>query len=171
MATGFQRKSAMSNKRNQQQGKASLGDMTELRNAIRAAQAIDPPNDDAAPLPCSQTENERLFYLWGDVWLEAEIAWIKAQKQAAQTAEEAFVALCEKVEERRRCPRCWGARKGIGSAYSTNGRTRYYKCIQSLLEDEDGCGMTWNHVFKTSVVMLDDATIEVHRVSQVNYKS
>lgn len=37
--------------------------------------------------------------------------------------------------EHRRCWRCWGAHRGVGKAYHTQGRSRYYSCLR--------CAFTW----------------------------
>lgn len=40
------------------------------------------------------------------------------------------------VPKHRRCPTCWGRDKGVGQAYHTRGRVRYYRC--------DACPMSWS---------------------------
>ena len=57
----------------------------------------------------------------------------------------------ERIESFRRCPLCWERCKGVGLVYSTQGRTRYYKCKRTLT-DLPPCGHTWT------------ATVEVVRV-------
>lgn len=42
----------------------------------------------------------------------------------------------------RRCPLCWSGRGGVGLAYSTQGITRFYKCVRAS-GGEPGCGHTW----------------------------
>lgn len=36
----------------------------------------------------------------------------------------------------RRCPLCYNGRRGIGRCYSSNGKTRYYRCSE--------CAHTWS---------------------------
>lgn len=64
------------------------------------------------------------------------------------------------IEEYRRCPVCWNGSGGYGVAYSTQGRTRYYKCCRS--ESGTPCGHTW-----TVQVQLEVVRIEHHRVTDV----
>lgn len=76
------------------------------------------------------------------------------------------------VPAHRRCPSCWGRRKGYGVAYSTQGnpgfeewpthtRTRYYKCKQALSE-LGPCGYTWSVTVKTEVVRVTHHTVELN---------
>lgn len=66
------------------------------------------------------------------------------------------------IEEYRHCPICWGGNGGYGTAYSTQGRTRYYKCDKTTKPDGTGpCGHTW-----TATVTLEAIRIE-HRVVEI----
>ena len=59
----------------------------------------------------------------------------------------------------RRCPVCWEGNGGFGDCQSTQGRTRYYKCVQTTKADGAGpCGWTW-----TATVLLESVKIE-HRI-------
>lgn len=48
-------------------------------------------------------------------------------------------ASADNVPKHRQCPLCFNnpVNRGVGQAYSTKGRTRYYKC--------NHCGFTWTH--------------------------
>lgn len=61
------------------------------------------------------------------------------------------------VPDFRRCPLCWGGRRGVGNVYSTHGRTRYYKC--------NCCGHTW-----TAIVKMEAVRIE-HRIVTINTRA
>jgi len=64
------------------------------------------------------------------------------------------------IEEYRHCPICWGGNGGYGTAYSTNGSTRYYKCTRTTKPDGVGpCGHTW-----TATVRLEVIKVEHRRV-------
>lgn len=63
------------------------------------------------------------------------------------------------IEEYRRCPICWGGNGGYGNCYSTQGRTRYYKCCQTTKPESGPCGHTW-----TATVLLETIKIEHRRV-------
>jgi hypothetical protein len=58
------------------------------------------------------------------------------------------------IEEYRHCPICWSGNGGYGTAYSTHGRTRYYKCDQSTT-DKGPCGHTWSVYVKLEVVKVE----------------
>lgn len=64
------------------------------------------------------------------------------------------------IEEYRRCPVCWSGNGGYGNCYSTQGRTRYYKCCQTTKPDSGPCGHTW-----TATVLLETIKIEHRRVT------
>lgn len=60
----------------------------------------------------------------------------------------------------RHCPVCWEGNGGYGDCYSTQGRTRYYKCKQTTKPGGVGpCGHTW-----TATVTLEAVKIEHRRV-------
>ena len=65
----------------------------------------------------------------------------------------------EAVPVYRRCPICWGARHGVGTAYSTQGNTRYYKCTSNT--DGPGCGHTWSALVRLEVVKIESRTVEL----------
>lgn len=58
---------------------------------------------------------------------------------------EPLPAKVEHVEQYRRCPLCWERCQGVGCVYSTQGRTRYYKCKRTLT-DQPPCGYTWTAI-------------------------
>lgn len=64
------------------------------------------------------------------------------------------------VEEYRRCPICWEGNGGYGTAYSTHGRTRYYKCDQSKSE-RGACGHTWTALIKLEVIKVEHRVVSV----------
>ena len=64
----------------------------------------------------------------------------------------------EEIEVHRRCPICWEGRGGYGLAYSTQGKTRYYRCCKSAKPGLGPCGHTW-----TVRVQLETIVIQ-HRV-------
>jgi rubredoxin len=58
------------------------------------------------------------------------------------------------VPEHRRCPLCHhGAGNGVGQAYATRGRKRYYKC--------DVCGHTWVSTIETHVTSIEQRRVEL----------
>lgn len=66
------------------------------------------------------------------------------------------------IEDYRHCPLCWEGNGGYGVAYSTNGRTRYYKCCKTAKEGSPGpCGHTWTALVKLEVIRVE------HRVVQI----
>lgn len=60
------------------------------------------------------------------------------------------------VEACRQCPVCYQGYRGVGTAYSTQGRKRYYKC--------GACGHTWTHVLPPETVQVD------HRTALVDFR-
>lgn len=68
------------------------------------------------------------------------------------------IAKIEHVEEHRRCPICWDRCKGIGLVYSTQGRTRYYKCKKTQ-SDLPPCGHTWTATVQ--IVRVEHRTVEL----------
>ena len=65
----------------------------------------------------------------------------------------------KRVEPYRHCPLCWERCKGYGTAYRTDGSTRYYRCSQTLTEHPP-CGWTWS-----AKVTLHSVTIEYKTVN------
>ena len=58
------------------------------------------------------------------------------------------------VERHRQCPVCYtGALNGVGTAQSTQRRTRYYKC--------DRCGHTWTATVTTTVERIEHREVDV----------
>ena len=66
------------------------------------------------------------------------------------------------IEEYRQCPLCWSGSGGYGLAYSTQGRTRYYKCGKTTKPETGPCGHTW-----TATVTLEAIKIE-HRIVRLD---
>jgi hypothetical protein len=66
----------------------------------------------------------------------------------------------DRIPVYRRCPCCWGARKGVGVAYSKQGRKRYYKCKRTLVPDAPPCAHTWTAIVTTSVVSIEHQDID-----------
>lgn len=64
------------------------------------------------------------------------------------------------IEDHRRCPLCWGGHGGYGTAYSTQGRTRYYKCNQATT-DKGPCGHTWTVLVKLEVIKVEHRIVSV----------
>ena len=63
------------------------------------------------------------------------------------------------IEAYRHCPMCWSGNGGYGDCYSTQGKTRYYKCVQTTKPEGAGpCGHTW-----TATVTLETIKVE-HRI-------
>lgn len=62
------------------------------------------------------------------------------------------------IADYRRCPLCWNGSGGYGCAYSTQGKTRYYKCCKTVDPEKVPCGHTW-----TATVLLETIKIE-HKV-------
>lgn len=60
----------------------------------------------------------------------------------------------------RRCPLCWEGNKGIGKAYSKQGRTRYYKCARTL-RGAPPCGFTWTATVKIEVTKVEHRIVEL----------
>ena len=58
----------------------------------------------------------------------------------------------------RRCPICWDRCKGVGTVYTTNGSTRYYKCKRTLTE-QPPCGHTWTAIVRTEVIKVESRTV------------
>lgn len=67
-------------------------------------------------------------------------------------------AKIEHVEAYRRCPLCWERCQGVGCVYSTQGRTRYYKCKRTLTE-QPPCGFTWTA--KVEVVRVEHRVVVI----------
>lgn len=58
------------------------------------------------------------------------------------------------VEHHRQCPICHhGELNGVGTATSTQGRKRYYKC--------DRCGHTWTATVTTTVDKVEHRTVSM----------
>jgi hypothetical protein len=64
------------------------------------------------------------------------------------------------IEEHRHCPLCWGGHGGYGTAYSTQGQTRYYKCKQATT-DKGPCGHTWTVLVKLEVIKVEHRIVSV----------
>jgi hypothetical protein len=64
------------------------------------------------------------------------------------------------IEEHRHCPICWSGNGGYGTAYSTQGQTRYYKCNQSTT-DKGPCGHTWTVLVKLEVIRVEHRIVSV----------
>ena len=64
------------------------------------------------------------------------------------------------IKIHRRCPVCWERCKGVGVSYSTQGRTRYYKCKRTLT-DLPPCGHTWSATVQLHVMKVEHRTIEL----------
>ena len=64
------------------------------------------------------------------------------------------------IEEYRQCPLCWGGHGGYGTAYSTQGQTRYYKCNRATT-DKGPCGHTWTVVVKLEVIKVEHRVVSV----------
>jgi hypothetical protein len=64
------------------------------------------------------------------------------------------------IEDYRHCPICWGGNGGYGTAYSTQGRTRYYKCDKSTT-DKGPCGHTWTVLVKLEVIRVEHRVVDV----------
>jgi hypothetical protein len=67
----------------------------------------------------------------------------------------------EKVPEHRRCPWCWGMRRGLGRSYSVRGARTYYRCKYSL-NDQFPCGRTW-----TSDVVEDREDMVIREIRRI----
>lgn len=65
------------------------------------------------------------------------------------------------IEEHRHCPLCWGGNGGYGVAYSTQGRTRYYKCCKTNNPETGPCGHTWTAVVKLEVIKVEHRVVNV----------
>ena len=66
------------------------------------------------------------------------------------------------IEEYRHCPVCWNGNGGFGDCYSTQGRTRYYKCVQTTKPDGPGpCGHTWTALVKLEVIRVEHRIVEL----------
>lgn len=64
------------------------------------------------------------------------------------------------IEEYRHCPICWNGNGGFGDCYSTQGRTRYYKCVQTTKPDGPGpCGHTWTALVKLEVIRVEHRVV------------
>lgn len=87
-------------------------------------------------------------------------AKISAAKPATVAKEQP--APQREIEAYRRCPICWQGNGGYGLAYSTQGRTRYYKCSKTNKDNSLPCGHTW-----TALVTLESIRIE-HRVVKID---
>ena len=72
----------------------------------------------------------------------------------------AVVETSETVAWYRRCKICWDRCRGVGTAYSTQGATRYYKC-KSTLTDMPPCGYTWTAEIRSEVVMINHRWVVV----------
>ena len=60
----------------------------------------------------------------------------------------------------RQCKICWDRCRGVGTVYSTQGSTRYYKCRHTL-SDMPPCGHTWTAAIRSEVVMISHRWTEV----------
>lgn len=58
----------------------------------------------------------------------------------------------------RQCPLCYSGQGGIGRAYSTQGRTRYYKC--------SNCGHTWTARVVTEVDQVEHRRVDLETRGQ-----
>jgi hypothetical protein len=63
------------------------------------------------------------------------------------------------IEPYRHCPLCWEGSGGYGDCYSTQGRTRYYKCCQTTNPDAGPCGHTWTVFVKLEVVKIEHRVV------------
>jgi len=63
------------------------------------------------------------------------------------------------IEEYRHCPLCWSGNGGYGTAYSTHGQTRYYKCDQSTQPGKGPCGHTWTVLVKLEVMRVEHRVV------------
>lgn len=76
----------------------------------------------------------------------------------------------------RRCPVCWGGRRGVGLVYKTadpmcvegieeyppNVKRRYYKCARTLRPNETGpCGHTWVVEVRVEVTAVEHRHVDV----------
>lgn len=64
------------------------------------------------------------------------------------------------IESYRRCPICWEGNGGYGTAYSTQGHTRYYKCDKTKT-DRGPCGFTWTATVKLEVIRTEHRIVEL----------
>jgi len=65
------------------------------------------------------------------------------------------------IEDFRHCPICWSGNGGYGTAYSTHGRTRYYKCDKTTKEDRGPCGHTWTVEVKLEVIKVEHRIVKM----------
>jgi hypothetical protein len=65
------------------------------------------------------------------------------------------------IEEYRHCPVCWNGNGGYGTAYSTHGRTRYYKCDKCTKGDRGPCGHTWTVEVKLEVIKVEHRIVKL----------
>ncbi len=66
------------------------------------------------------------------------------------------------IEEHRHCPVCWSGNGGFGDCYSTQGSTRYYKCVQTTKPDGPGpCGHTWTATVKLQVIRVEHRVVKL----------
>lgn len=58
------------------------------------------------------------------------------------------------VELHRQCPICFnGKGNGVGTAYCTQGNTRWYRC--------DRCSHSWKAIIKTEVVSVESRRVDL----------
>lgn len=57
------------------------------------------------------------------------------------------------VPKHRQCPGCFRGDGGVGKAYNTQGRTRYYKC--------NSCGHTWRVKVDTTVTDVTHRQVDL----------
>jgi hypothetical protein len=67
----------------------------------------------------------------------------------------------ESIPEYRRCPVCWGARRGYGVAYCTRESRTYYKCIKTAVADGAPCGHTWTADVVVGGVFIESRTVSI----------
>lgn len=67
----------------------------------------------------------------------------------------------ESIGHHRRCPICWGARRGYGVCYSNQRGVRYYKCIRTLNDQQSPCGHTWTATVQLIVHRIEHRVVDI----------
>ncbi len=57
------------------------------------------------------------------------------------------------VPDYRKCGLCYSGHGGVGVAYCTQGRTRYYKC--------EHCGNTWTVTVRLEIVRVEQRVVDL----------
>ncbi len=63
------------------------------------------------------------------------------------------------IADCRRCPICWGGNGGYGDCRSTQGGTRYYKCMRTLDPNKPPCGHTWTAQVQLIVTKIEHKVV------------